>query len=287
MEEAIARCVPLGELWEGFHPAGISRGRFMLLRGYIDESVGKEQKLFALSCLISKGADWLRLETAWKTYLAGCNRNLKKQGRPTIPRYHASDCSNQLGDFDGWTREEATAFTKGLLRILRRSKTMTVAYDVNLDDLCEVFPEAAKDRLRAAYSLVTKFLISSIWHDQGTLDPLGKITLFHDRNPYDDEMLRSFNVMVKDTSWEGASYFTTIAPQSWEHCLPLQPADLIAYAMYKEADRRLPGNKRARGKALDVLLDFPAFGITSKTMDKATLIEIKEDAKRRAADARD
>jgi hypothetical protein len=254
----------------------LREGVFVLLRGYIDESVDKKQNIFSLACLISTLKEWRELERAWKIYLAGWNKRLKKQNRPPITRYHASNCRHLKGEFKGWTVEEQIELTVGLLGVLKRSaRTNTIAYDTNLADVCAVFPEASKDRLRAAYSILTKFLISSIGHDQGALDPTGKITLFHDRCDYDHVILQSFNQLVKDPAFAHGSYFRSIAPQSWEDCIALQPADLVAYEVFKETERRLTKPEKETSKALLALLDLPAFGIRSKTLDRNTLFEIK------------
>jgi hypothetical protein len=246
------------------------------LRGYIDESVDKKQNIFTLACLMSTGKEWRELERAWKIYLAGWNKRLKKLNRPPITRYHASNCRNLKGEFEGWSTDEQRELTKGLLSVLKRSaRTNTIAYDTNLADVCEVFPEASRDRLRAAYSILTKFLISSIGHDQGALDPTGKITLFHDRCDYDAVILQSFNQLVRDPAFAHRAYFKSIAPLSWEDSIALQPADLVAYEVFKETERRLTKPEKQTSKALLGLLDLPAFGIRSRTLDRDILFEIK------------
>src|SRR5713101_2368828 len=98
--------IPVKELWEGFNPKGFWKGTFVLFRGYIDESYDNAQKIFAMSCLIAKGSQWWRMERAWKLHLAAVNRELKKQRRSLISRYHASDCSTRRNEFKGWTYKE-------------------------------------------------------------------------------------------------------------------------------------------------------------------------------------
>jgi hypothetical protein len=216
------------------------------------------------------------LERAWKVYLAGWNKRLKKLGRPPLTRYHASDCRNLKREFVGWSTDEQRELTQGLLGILRRSaRTNTIAYDTDLSDVCEVFPDASKDRLRAAYSILTKLLMSSIGQDQGALDPTGKITLFHDRCEYDNVILQSFRQMTEDPAFAHKSYFTSIRSKSWEDCIALQPVDLVAYEVFKETERRLTKPERETSKALLAMLDLPAFGIRSRTLDRKTLFEIK------------
>lgn len=64
---------------------------FVILRGYMDESYGKEQNVFSFSCLMARGKDWDEMERRWKLHIRAKNRFLEKYGRETISRYHASD----------------------------------------------------------------------------------------------------------------------------------------------------------------------------------------------------
>src|SRR5664279_3845797 len=41
---------------------------FVVLRGYMDESCGKDQKLFAFSCLMATGKDWSDMERSWNLH---------------------------------------------------------------------------------------------------------------------------------------------------------------------------------------------------------------------------
>jgi len=260
---------------DDFNPPERTR-ELVLLRGHIDESIDKAQNIFTLACLISTGKEWAELERAWGIYLTGWNKRLAKSGRPPITRYHASNCRNLKGEFECWTTDEQRELTKGLLDILKRSARLnTIAYDINLEDVCEVFPEAKKDRLRAAYSIVTKFLIKTIADDVAAHDPTGRISLVHDRCDYDGIILGAFNKMVKDPDFVHGAYFTPITSQSWEDCISLQPADLVAYEVFKEAERRLKTPDKNQSKALLAMLDLPAFGIRSRTITRDVLYQIK------------
>jgi hypothetical protein len=106
-------------------------------------------------------------------------------------------------------------------------------------------------------------------------DPTRKITLFHDRCDYDAVILQSFNQLVKDPTFAHGAYFRSITPLSWEESIALQPADLVAYEVFKETEKRLTKPERDASKALLGLLDLPAFGIRSRTLDRNTLFEIK------------
>jgi hypothetical protein len=81
------------------------------------------------------------MEHTWKLHLATKNRKLAKAGRPLISRYHATDCNSRHSKFEGWSEDEHNEFVLGLFGIFKRTHILTIAYDLNLDDLCEVLPE--------------------------------------------------------------------------------------------------------------------------------------------------
>jgi hypothetical protein len=252
---------------------------FVLIRGYIDESYDGQQNIFAMSCVLAQGKHWLEIERQWKLQLRAKNKELKRAGRPTISRYHAAACHSRKAEFEGWSQEERNAFVLKLFGVLKRMRggTHTVGYDVSLDDLCEVFPEWATDRLGAGYNFLTRFIIYAIGDDHHKLAPgaEAKITLFHDRTSgYDGLILNAFNRFILDDNFEHAHYFTTIAPLSWQHCIALQPADLVAFEIFKDAERRKKA--REQRKAFRALLDMPSFGVHTVTLTKETMQAIRQ-----------
>lgn len=252
----------------------------MLFRGYIDESYGPAQNIFALSCLLAKGSQWIDFERKWRLHLAVKNRELKKAGRPLISRYHASDCSGCRKEFKGWNRDERDAFVCGLFQIFRQIKTFTVVYDVRIDDVCEVFPEYARDRLEAAYFWLTTFMLIQIGKDLNGTPKNGsaiRFNLFHDRTggdgKYDSTILHAFTRLKKDQTFTHREKFTAIAPVGWEDHIALQPADLVAFECYKQAEARFATRKSRR--SFEELLNMRTFGIHSKTVNLDALKELK------------
>ena len=257
----------------------------MVLRGYMDESCAKDQKLFAFSCLIATGKDWSEMERSWNLHLAAKNKQLKKAGRQTISRYHATDCNGYFGEFRGWNPEEQIEFVKGLLGIFKRSGGVhAVGYDINIDELCEVFPEWCKDRLEAAYYVLTKFVMFTIGEDFSRMGKgvPAKITLFHDRTAngkYDPTILRAFTEQLVDKDFDFAQYFTTIAPLAWQNCIALQPADLVAFEVLKDSQLRLEAKRRR--KSYTALLDLEEFGIHTRSFTKEVLVMMREEMEQR------
>jgi len=267
--------IPARQLWSGFNPLGIIKGTFVIFKGYIDESYGPNQNVFSFSCLIARGKDWMEMERKWRLHLTAKNKELAKLGRRTISRYHASDCSGRRGEFKGWSLDERDAFVLKLFELFKKFPSHTVVYDAQLNDICQIFPEWAADRLEAAYFLLTGFLMHQIGSDfkkQSKGTPV-KITLFHDRTAsdgkYDPTILRAFNQHLNDPTFEQRDFFTTIAPLKWQDSVALQPADLVAFECFKEAEARIEARKSRRSYA--ALLDMRSFGIHSMSFNQRAI----------------
>lgn len=272
--------IPCCELWEGFNPWGFEEGIFVLLRGYIDESYGSSQNVFSLSCIMARGKDWLEMERRWKLQIDAKNKFLKKHGRKTISRYHASDCSGRRNEFKGWTHDERDEFVLKLFHLFKAFPSHTVAIEMQLSELCEIFPEYAGDRLRAAYHVFTQCVMDHIVRDIRRMTQGGraKVTLFHDRTggdgKYDPTILRAFNLMLGYKNFDGGDYFTTIAPLSWKDSIALQPADLVAFEFFKQAEAKLEARPARRSYV--ALLDMEAFGIHSMGLRKDEMIDYRK-----------
>jgi hypothetical protein len=254
---------------------------FVLFRGYIDESYDNKQNIFALSCLIARGKAWSEMERRWKLHITAKNKELSRAGRPTISRYHASDCSGRRGEYEGWSYEERDRFVLGLFSLFKQFPSHTVAYDIKLNEVCEVFPEWKDDRLKAGYYVSTVFLMHAIGVDfERFSDGKGySVTLFHDRTQYDSTILDAFNAQKKEKNLPyRRDCFTTIAPLGWEHCRALQPADLVAYECFKQAEARFAA--RNSRKSFEALRDMEAFGIHLLSFPKKALLKLRDGLER-------
>jgi len=245
----------------------------MFVRGYIDESYG--QRIFTLSCLVAIGSKWMWFSSDWKKCIRRVNKRLRAQGRKTIKRYHASDCSNCLNDFAGWSRDEQIAFTSDLLVVFQKHSVDTTAYSVDLQDFSEVFPgvKPGEETLVSLYGLLMKFLLSEMG-SRYCQRPETKMALIHERSPYDGVLARAFNQMMNDPGFAYKHSFTSLTSASWEDCIPLQPADLVAYENMKETERRVVG--RRRRKSLELLLDLGSFGGRGRFIQRDGLLVLKK-----------
>jgi hypothetical protein len=245
-------------------------------RGYIDESYNAH--VFTLSCLISTGKIWSEFSRAWKLMLDSVNRKLKAKGRTTVSRYHAADCSNLKREFADWTTDEQRALFADILRIFRRHQVDTVALSINLDEFHRVIPEAKTeaqpDFETFLYGMTTKFLIERIADRLCTRNPNARIALIHDRSAYDGVMQEAFNQQITDPNFTFKGCFTTFTSTGWEHCIPLQPADLVAYENFKDAMRKV--NPRDRRISLEMLIDLDTFSGRAQSMGADAILKLRQ-----------
>ena len=264
--------IPVQELWSGF-PGEIS----VILRGYIDESYdGKEfpPRMFGLTCTFAHTAEWPWIEMAWQKCLDEKNASLRKQGRKEIRRYHSKDINNYQEDFEGWNGEERKDFCEKLIRVFWRHICGYEGYLINLQELVEVWPETGPDPLDFAYHNLLKFLMIEIGKNMNKILPGHKMNLFHERCAYNGVLLKAFDELVNDPTFSYRNCFTTIAPLGWEDCIPLQPADLLAYENFKEGLRQVqPRDRRIIMSEILLIEDFVAH---AKIVDRATMIKLRD-----------
>jgi hypothetical protein len=208
-----------------------------MLRGYIDESRNKD--LFVLACLISNGKNWFHLESEWLSLLESKNRELKGAKRKAISRFHAADCSSRLGEFTGWSTPEQIEFMKALLRIFNKYEFNQHTYAVSLKELSDAIPAVNKNPEGFAYVLLFSFILIDITKETLKFNKGALLNLFHDHCRYNGALRHAYDELLSKPSpiFKQRHRFVSLTPMQWQHCVPLQPADLIAYENFKELER--------------------------------------------------
>jgi hypothetical protein len=268
-----AREVPVEELFAALGGRDFRKKLFAVLVGHIDDSGSAKTHLLTLSCVVGHGGMWWWIEQAWLQVLQKKNAELKIQGRKQLSRYHAADCSNLKKEFADWTIPEQIAFTEQLIdRVFRRHPMWITSYTLDLRDLVAHFPEAKENPYGLAHVLllhhIMKFIADTVLADKRYIED--RILLIHDRSDYDAVLLDAFNQMKKDEKLVNHERFTAIVPMGWEDCVPLQPADLLAYGNF----RTVAAGHRMR-KDLRLIVDLDSFGGRGVFLTKEAFKEIR------------
>lgn len=264
--------VSLRELWSPLNPQRM-KGTFVLLKGYIDESISKDQRVFTLSALVGIGEQWDALSKDWTKMLVDTNVWLVAKGRKPINRYHATECNARHNEFEGWDFHEQIELTKTMLAIVKSYALKTISYSIDLKSLALAIP--GKDLVGSAYAISTLFLVYDlgVWLSVKGASSDTRLTLIHDWCDYDGEILARFKALTSDPSFKHGGYFTTCAPMKWQDCIPLQPADLMAYENMKDVERRLDDRKRR--KTFDLIVEEGNTGIRNHYINTKTIESLK------------
>jgi len=261
----------------------------VLVVGYIDESYSGENPplTFGLNCVVAAGSEWFWIESAWNRVLERKNKELEAQGRQRISRYHSTDLSNFAGDFKDWDGPERTDFTDRLLQhAIRGNWMLSVGFTANLKEIGEVWPRVMREGVMqfGYHAMLRYIMLKLVQYVPPAYGEGSEIILIHDRCAYDGILLSAFNYFLKERP-DCAPLFRSIAPMGWEKCIPLQPADFVAYEVMKETHRLRPGLKyRDRRLSLKAFLDIDTVGADCMEIPTEKVLEWKEqvEAKDRA-----
>ena len=251
-------------------------------------------KVFTLSCLVSSIAGWIYIEWEWLKIIEWKNKQLRKHGRRELSRFHAKDIDNFKGEYKGWTPDERLEFSIKLTEVFKHNAVHIHGWDMPLQILVEEFPEVAPNPVGFAYIVLLMELMQQI--GETTLSLKGYknelLSLHHDHCDYDAALAQQFGYILNDETFEFRHRFTSLTPEYWRYCVPLQPADLVAYENFKEGMRfHVPDSKEAkRGKprqSLTALIDLQSIsgrarGFTREAIRglKSTIDTLDEDAKK-------
>jgi hypothetical protein len=254
---------------------------FVLLSGYIDESyTGEaEPETFGLNCAVTTWGHWFWIECSWNNVIEKKNTELIAAGRKRVRRYHSKEISNFEGDFKDWTGPERTEFTSNLLsKGIDGAHLFSVGFTANLKQVAVDWPRVKFEGVqRFGYHAMMRLVMVRLetlipeYYGSGS-----RILFIHERCSHDGTFLDAFNHYLKIRP-EAKSLFTSITPMGWEDCIPLQPADFLAYEAMKEANRHRPGQKpRGRRGSLTAFLDLENIGVIWDEIPREEILRWKE-----------
>ena len=148
-----------------------------------------------------------------------------------------------------------------------------VVYTIDLKELAQYVPVSKPNPKAFAYVLLLHYIMVGIADGSLKNNRDAVIGLIHDRSEYDSVLRDAFNILAKNESYfVSAKRFCSITSMSWEQCIPLQQADLLAYENYKESRRSL--SLRNRRKSMDRILERGRLGGFLKGFNDDALTDV-------------
>jgi hypothetical protein len=221
---------------------------------YIDESYNKE--VFCIGGWVAPVGMWTRVERSWVERIAYENRKSVKAGFPPISRYHATDCAGLHREFskkNGWDIRRQIQLSSKLCGILAAHAPVGIVQGGLIEGLGRYWPD---DEFRTAlYFLSFGLYLIALGEKMQQGFPEDRVTVFYDDSKelgvVAQKTFKKF--MEEDATKHLSKYFVTCAPMTWQNCVPLQPADLLAYEGMKRIQQKISGVDAMR-KSLQAIL---------------------------------
>ena len=270
------------QLWRPLCPFRLDLGVFAMLTGYIDESYTGESEpvTFGLNCVYATYQSWFWIESGWNKVIEAKNKQLEKAGRKPVRRYHSKEISNFENEFKDWDDTERAEFTNSLLvHGINGNFIQSVGLIANLKEIATDWPKVKRDGvMRFGYSAMLRMIMRKIeLMIPAQFGPGARIILINERCSFDGVLLKAFNHHLNERP-NAAKLFASISPMGWEDCIPLQPADFLAYEAMKEAHRyRTDGTPRKRRKSLTAFLGLESVGAVCDEIPRAAILKWKEE----------
>jgi hypothetical protein len=224
-----------------------------MMTGYFDESANVRTVL--VGGWIANDLHWERVTRLWTDRIAFENRISTRKGLREMSRYHAAECASRTGEFTGWATERQVRLVKkfqdillvGLPRGVRSyRKPMAFGWGASTAEAALLpLDLSARQVRRHCYGLCVWQSLKEIArvmqqyytserirfvHDQGGLYPTAKLVF--------EDLLKQHETAKR--------YFVSLEPGDARTVVPLQAADMIAYDLFRQIDKRLLGEEDVR-----------------------------------------
>jgi hypothetical protein len=207
------------EVWElSRHFLSDQVGSIAVLKVYMDESgVHDDSPVVAVSAYIARPKAWRAWTKDWN------------QQKAPIKVFHATDCANYHGEFEGWDKERRDTYVSALLPVICNHGMPGLVIAVQMDD----FRAAMKGRsdlldiFGTPYGACFQWTISTLMHIANERGHGERMAFVHEVNDYKEECLKAFAwVQAHDNPHNTPISLSFGSKKDYP---PLQAADILAY----------------------------------------------------------
>jgi hypothetical protein len=225
--------VSVSDLFRILLPRDHPNGWLGMLTAYFDDSGTHEQSdIVLVAGILGTESRMDCLDRNWKRHLDRplCGR------KPSLRRFHATDCNASQGEFAGWTRTETDYFCYQLRTAIIESEVAAYGAACSRKDYDELITGDVRAILGTPEGMcINQCFVRSIqWAQAYTFDP--KMTFVFDNRP---SPVKQYAGRVYDafSRWvHPPPQLTGYAFLNSYDVRPLQVADLIAWELYQHAN---------------------------------------------------
>jgi hypothetical protein len=209
------------------------RGEAMLFRFCCDEShEGKQSsECCTISGFFSDLPTWKEVENCW----AEINRSYGVQ------RFHAQPLNRRDGEYTGWSKEKAIAYSAELLKAVNDQGRRMRAYNCGMH--CDAYKsevsENGREKLGLAWMVCFNSCVAMIAKDMETLPASDVIEIIVERGGgFDDRAVEAVERLKVNPRFPYRQRLKSCTLATPEQCVGLQVADLMAYEYFKRLNDR-------------------------------------------------
>lgn len=189
-----------------------------MFKVYMDESgIHAGAPVVAVAAYLAKPATWRSWTKKWSA------------AKQPIKVYHAADCQNLRGEFDGWTKEQRDQFVAKLLPIIPAHKIAGMVIAIQMNDLGSALKgrKELADMLGNPYTCCFQWSVLSIVEFANKHGNGQRIKFVHETNDYKGETQKTFDYVRENHNPKGIKL--NLAFGNKPENPPLQAADILAY----------------------------------------------------------
>jgi hypothetical protein len=208
----------------------------LMLTGFFDETGSSKdptQRIVGMGGLLAPATGWETFERKWK-------RALKEFD---VPYFHMKEFAHSTNVFEDWKGREIIRrklFSK-LIKAMESAYPIPIAATVPKDVYDATYGEYPLFEKEDIYHEALHFCISGlvgIRHTMGQLDESEKVAIvFSQHEEFRSHVLKRYDKLIKE--FEPFQKISAISFADMRELVPLQAADLVAYELKKEHERRL------------------------------------------------
>lgn len=178
-------------------------------------------------------AGYISNDTEWGEFIKEWGQILKSEG---VEYFHMTDFESRYGQFDGWTEERKRTFLNKLLNVINQHAFVGVGTIITKQSF-DSLSEPSQCLCENMYGLAAMFC----WWELGRIlvkaDAWMNLVMGRGAKGFD-----AINLIYQEDSrfreWNEGTRIRALSTADMREFLPLQAADMLAYELWKEWNRR-------------------------------------------------